>query len=188
MNILDYILIVLIAINVYGGIRRGLIRQIAALVGIFLGLYAAFRFHPAVAGILEDRFGLKEFFSRITGSASQLFPGLPDALLMTVSLLIIFISAALVAGYVGSIVVKGMKVVKLTFIDRLAGGGLGLFKGLLIALIIVQILSLQPMTSWGKSVEHSYLAPRFSECAPQVFAEVREWIEDRLPDDKSDNL
>ncbi len=187
MNILDYILTILIGINVYGGVRKGFIRQIAALVGIFLGLFAAYRYHPNLAALLEESFGLKAFFVRITGTASQLFPGLPDALLMTTSLLIIFIAAAVIAGYCGSLAVKAMKVVKLNFIDRLAGGGLGLFKGLLIALIIVQMLSFFPMTSWQNTVENSYLAPRFSEYAPRVFSEVREWIEDRLPDQEPEN-
>ncbi len=182
MNTLDVILIILIGLNIYGGIRKGLIRQIAALFGIFLGFFIAYHYYQELAELLGNRFGLRDFFLNITGTASQLFPGLPDALVISVSLILIFIATAIVAGISGSVLARMMKVVKLSFVDRLAGGGLGLFKGLLIALIIAQILLLVPMTSVGQMAEDSYIAPRLSTYAPQVFDEISEWIQQRIPD------
>ncbi len=180
MNIFDYILIIIIGLNVYGGFRLGLLRQVGALFGILLGLFIAFQYHASISQWFDEMFNLRDFFTGLLGGADRVLPGLPDALLMFLSLLVIFIVCAVLGSYVGRLAARLVQLVKLSFLDRLAGSAMGLLKGLLIALIIVHISSFFSMTAVGGLVENSSLAPRFLEYAPQIFEEMKDFISNNI--------
>ena len=60
MNILDIIVLLLIAGAALNGLRRGFVRQVARLVGFVLALVIAFRFSPDLAAWLRERIPLSE--------------------------------------------------------------------------------------------------------------------------------
>ena len=57
-NWLDWALVVLLFLSVTGGLRKGLIRQAIDFAGLFVGLFFAWQFSPAVAHWLNVSFKL----------------------------------------------------------------------------------------------------------------------------------
>lgn len=65
MNLLDGIILILLAAGALSGYRRGLIGAAASFLGFLGGIWLAGHYYIPLAGILEQRLGLEELFTRI---------------------------------------------------------------------------------------------------------------------------
>lgn len=122
MNTLDIVLCCVLGFLTIRGFFRGLIREVAAIFGLLLGYILANVYHPELAHLLEPRLG---------------GPGLAKL----VAYLSIFLGAVAVVFVVASLVRKLLKLIMLGWLDSLAGGGTGFFKGALLCSIIVMALT-----------------------------------------------
>jgi len=109
MNWLDIILIVILAISVFGGLRNGLIKGVLGLAGIIVGVVLAGMYYVTLAGSLT--FIPHEGAAKLTAFA------------------IIFIVVLVIAGVVGTILSKLASAIMLGWLNRLLGGVLGLVIG-----------------------------------------------------------
>ncbi|MBW1857845.1 MAG: CvpA family protein [Deltaproteobacteria bacterium] len=66
MNILDYIILGLMAFFVVKGIFRGFFREISSLAGIIFGIWIGNHYHPQMADLLKTYIPLEKSLSLIS--------------------------------------------------------------------------------------------------------------------------
>ena len=130
MTIVDWVVIVILAAAVLGGLAQGFFRSASALVGLVAGLViAAWNYQKLSAVIIP--------LVRI------------PALAHTISfLLIAFVVMALFA-LLGNLLAKALRLLGLGCLDRLAGAAFGFFQGSLVVVIgILVLVAFFPQIHW----------------------------------------
>lgn len=108
MNWLDWVLLVLLGLSFFWGLRRGFIGAFIPMVGLIVGVFLAGRLYEPLAVRL---FGSDEAIARIG------------------AFLIIVAAVALVASLVARVLTHVVSLVMLGWVNRLAGGAFGLVMG-----------------------------------------------------------
>ena len=109
MNWLDIVILISLAVAVFGGLVTGVVRGVVNLAGLILGIFLAGRFYETVAGWLG--------FIHNTGVAHAVAFG---AIIVIVMIL---------AWIVGGLLQKLVSGIMLGWLDHLLGGLLGLLIG-----------------------------------------------------------
>lgn len=122
MNTLDIIFCVILGFLGLRGIFRGLIREVASILGLLLGFILANTYHGQLVPLLEGPLG---------------GPGLANL----AAYLGIFLGTVAVIFVLGTLIRKILKLIMLGWLDSIGGGALGLFKGALLCSIIVMALT-----------------------------------------------
>ncbi len=145
LNILDFILIGFTLMGMIKGFRIGFIQSIVSFVGWFIALIVGSRLAPVVA---------LNFVGVVDSEVLQLALGF-----LTVALCILALLQLIVW-----IVKKMLETLKLSFLDKLAGGVLGTFKHVLIILVVLNFMFpvFSKIPFWQKSV----LVPELLPYAP----------------------
>ncbi len=170
MNWLDLIIMLTVAWYGWTGIKTGLVGGLARILGLFLGLAAAFQFHrpladaanlkwnlvpalgkwlpvPAVgpgglAGA-DGRFALpKGVLDGLGGPGVPLNQALASGILDLLSFIIIFLIVSKGAVIFGSILGNAVKMFLLGPVDRLGGFILGAAKGLVMSAVLVALMKI----------------------------------------------
>ena len=130
MTVADWIIVVVLAASVLGGIAQGFLRSIFSLGGLVLGLLLAAWNYGRVAAFLKPLVRREE---------------VADA----IAFLLIAILVMAAAGIVGSILSKVVHKIGLGCLDRLLGAVFGLFQGaLLVTVCILVTLAFFPQAGW----------------------------------------
>jgi len=121
INILDLGLGVLVVLFLVRGLLRGLVREVAGLVAIFLGLVLAGRFYPQLmpqfAGVIES--------SRWTA-------GLSYGAIFALTLIIVAVCTALIKRF--------MAMTFTAWLDNLLGALVGLLKGVFVCALLLALM------------------------------------------------
>ncbi len=148
MNILDFIIAAIIAYCIIRGVFRGIIKEASSIIGVFAGLYAAYTYHPSLS---KDLAGFKNLFP--TGEYINI-----------ISFLLLFTLVFLIVGALGILIRILLKIVFLSWVDRLFGGVFGFIRGFMIASVLVFVLT--TFLSGGASViRESALTPFVASAA-----------------------
>lgn len=150
MNVLDLILIILLAIAGISGFRKGVITQICGIAGLLLGILLAFRFSDWLSRILN----IGESFSWL------------------LSFIIILIVVVLVLYWAGWLVKKLVRVIGLGILDRLGGFILGVAKwGLVFSLLLGLLVNFTKTTKIVEPevITESKLYPPLKKLGDWVF-------------------
>ena len=123
MNFLDFILVGILCVALIRGLMRGMIRQVASLLGILAGFVAAGHFHLRLLHLLRSH-----------------LPSIPH--LEVLSYVIIFTASWLLAVLLGMVAVRLSKAMLMGWADRLLGGMLGLLKGAVASVVLIAVLTL----------------------------------------------
>ena len=123
MNIRDFILLTILTIALIRGLIRGMIRQVASLLGLIAGFVVAGHLYVGLIPLFKSH-----------------FPSLPY--LEVLSYLAVYIATWLTVVLLGYLFVKLSRAMLMAWADRLLGGILGFFKGLVAAVILVAVLTL----------------------------------------------
>lgn len=118
MNFFDITVVVILAYCIIRGIFRGLLKELASIIGVFGGYYAAYTYYMVIAKPL----------SRWVSHTGYL---------KLLSFFIIFCSVFLVISIVGVIINYLLKLAFLGWFDRLTGALFGAVKGILIVSILL---------------------------------------------------
>lgn len=140
MNWLDVVLAIIIGLSLLAGLKKGLAREVMALAALILGLLCGLWFY-GVAGSL-----VRPFVSS-------------DKLANGIGFFIVFGMILLLGALVGRLVEKIMKLIHLSWLNRLLGGAFGLLRGVLISTVIILILMAFAPKPPPRSVVESRLAP-----------------------------
>ena len=114
MNVLDIVILVLLALLVFRGLTQGLIKSLAGLLGLIVGVMLAGRYHEQLAGSLFD------FISN---------PDWANIAAYVAIILAVWIVFAILAG----ILTKLTSIIFLGWVNRLGGALFGLLMGMFIA-------------------------------------------------------
>jgi len=123
MNILDIILAVPLLWFAYRGFQKGLVIELASLVALILGIWAAIHFSFFAADFLTDNFDIGPKYLPVT------------------AFIITFIVVVLGVILVGKIVEKFINLIALGFLNKLGGLVFGIVKAAFFLSVIALIIN-----------------------------------------------
>ncbi|MBN1904800.1 MAG: CvpA family protein [Deltaproteobacteria bacterium] len=139
MNILDYIILVPLLYFTIKGIIRGLIREVASLAGIMLGIWLGMVYQQELSMVLRDY--------------------LPDnRFIPLISIALIFVLLVILCNLAGWGIRLIFKKASLGWFDRLTGGLFAVIKTIFLAYVFIIILTFYTAKN-GPLISESFLAP-----------------------------
>jgi membrane protein required for colicin V production len=164
MNPLDITISVVLGFCLIRGFFRGLVKELASIVGVLAGFFAANLYYPL----------LSEFLARWISQT---------AYLNILSFLLIFCSVFIVISVLGIIIRYLMNITSLGWFDRLFGVGFGVVKGLLIvSVVLLALTTFLPKQS--PVIKDSALAPYVMVVADKmgkvVSREMRDTFDEKM--------
>lgn len=152
MNPFDMVIVVILSFCLIRGIFRGLIKELASVIGVLAGFYAAYTYYPLLQGV---------FTQWVSNSAYR----------SVLSFLLIFCGIFIIIGIVGVIIKYLLNIAFLGWVDRICGAGFGIVKGVLI--VSVLMIALTAFLSRGAPiVKDSLLAPQVTLVAEKMIKVV----------------
>jgi membrane protein required for colicin V production len=121
VNMLDVILLAIVAWNVITGFMAGLARVGIGLAASLLGILLGFWFYYIPA----------QFFREYLGSAASNLLGF----------FVVFAVCVLAGAIVARVASRALKLVGLSFLDRLGGAAFGVLRGAVIAVAVVTVIT-----------------------------------------------
>jgi membrane protein required for colicin V production len=130
MALVDWLIVIVIALAVLGGFQQGFFRSASSLGGLLLGLVLAAWNYGRVAALFVP-------LVRI------------DAVADVIGFLLIALVVMAVVGFVGGFLGSAMHQIGLGWLDRLAGGAFGFLQGaLLVTVVILVTVAFFPKAHW----------------------------------------
>lgn len=123
MNYLDVFIAVPLIWGLYKGLSRGIIKELASLLGLALGIYGALRFSEQFHLLIQENTSIDESFIPIIAFA------------------VTFLIIILMVRVLGLILDKIIKIVALGLISRMLGGIFGMLKMALITSALLLIVN-----------------------------------------------
>ena len=153
MNYLDIIIAVLLVVFGLSGWKKGIITEVATLLGLGLGLYGAFRFSDYTAEHLVQWWEINPKYLNI------------------IAFIVTFVIVAIVVNLIGKAVSKVVTTLNLGFIDKIGGFLVGLAKGVLLCSLLVMLMNVFKITGVVKEEvkEESLLYPWVEVTIPYVY-------------------
>lgn len=161
MNWVDVTILVIIGLFAWRGLTTGLLKGIARLAGLFLGILFAIKYDSQLADLAGSKWHLAEKLNKYLSFPSDLWNdsmswwssrGLPFSggeqvqnilstrLLEMFAFILIFLVVYWLTYFVGSLLSRVARMAFLGPVDRLGGLALGFVNGLVIVLIMVALL------------------------------------------------
>lgn len=173
---IDWVLLGVLALSVLSGYTRGLIKQALDFAGLFVSLYLAGRWSPAMAAWLNSNFNISNHIRNF------LLPALGDyrlepVVLSVLSYLLVWCLVSAAFGILGHFLESVAKLPLLSSVNRLGGALLGALKGGIIVFIVASLLSFLPATAQlGALAQRSYVATRVRYISPLFYQHLQELI------------
>ena len=164
MPVADLVILALLAISIWKGFSRGIVREGLALAGWVIGLIVAIN-------------GYQQFGAVLAPLSST--PSLQKA----VAFLVLCLSIVLLSSLIALVLSELLKALALRPVDKLAGAGFGLARGLLIVLLAIGLLApfLQQDAWWQEASIPQALLP-YVPVAHQVTDEIKKQVhQQQLP-------
>lgn len=155
MNYIDIFILVIFAWAAYKGYTKGLIIELASIIALLLGAYAAFHFSVFTGDILKNNLGLN----------SEYLPVISFIVTFIIVIILVFLLAKLIEGFVN--------LVMLGFVNKLSGAVFSIAKSFIILSILLLSLNIindkvhfipekmksgsffyRPMTATGQFIMH----------------------------------
>ncbi len=122
MNAFDILIVVVVSYGLIRGLFRGLVKEVASILGVIGGFFAAYLYYEPVAGWL-------------TALVSN--PGYRKIL----AFMILFCGVLIVVNLIAIVLKYLLNLIFLGWLDRLGGVGFGLVKGVLIVSVVFMALT-----------------------------------------------
>jgi membrane protein required for colicin V production len=122
MNFFDIIVIVILGYCLIRGAFRGLVKELSSIIGVFGGFFGAYTYYPVLAKPL----------SKWIANVGHL---------NLLSFLIIFCGVFIIISILGIIINYLLKIVFLSWLDRVSGAMFGAMKGILIVSVLLIALT-----------------------------------------------
>ena len=151
MNPFDILMITILAYGLIRGIFRGLVRELASIVGVLGGFYAAYTYYPHAARLISPW---------ITNTAY----------LNILSYMAIFSIVVIVVGILAVVIKYLLNIAYLGWVDRVCGALFGVLKGgLVICVFFIVLTAFLPKGS--PFIKDATLAPHVATVS-EVMAKV----------------
>ncbi|MEI7897071.1 MAG: CvpA family protein [bacterium] len=123
LNYLDYIMLVILALFIFQGYRKGIIISLASVAALILGIYIAVHFSNYLDATLMEHLKPSRKWLPI------------------LSFSITFLAVVIVVMLVAKLTAKLVDVVGMGFFNQIGGAAVGLVKGVILISILLFILS-----------------------------------------------
>lgn len=168
MNFLDILFIIPLVWFAYQGFKKGLIVELASLVALILGIYAAMYFSGYAADFLVNNMGVDSKYVPIT------------------SFILTFIVVVVIVHFIGKILEKLVNMVALGFLNKLAGSFFGILKAaVLISVVLLIINEFNDDLISRQKKKNSFLYEPISEIAPFLWNRLEDF---KFDDSKIEEL
>lgn len=140
MNIVDIIIVALLALSIFNGFRRGVVNSLVTLVGTILAFVVAFYLKTPVSIFMYEHlpfFSIGGVFENITVINILIYEGLSFVITLFVLLLLIKILAR-VTGFVDKVLGK---LILLGLPSKILGAVVGLIQGYLVAFLALFVIT-----------------------------------------------
>jgi len=155
MNYIDIILLILLFLSAINGLRKGFIEELAGLLALILGIWAALHFSGIVAQLLAENFG---FHNRY---------------LQGISFLITFIIVLILVNIIGVFASRLINAIQLGFLNRLAGLVFGVIKGALVLSVFLVL--------FNKLDQDVHLLHRDAKAGSRLFVPIKNFAPSIFP-------
>jgi len=159
MNWLDAIIVIILILSLVTGFINGLVKEVASLAALILGIWGAIKFSTFTAGKLYDYFDMTGHYVGII------------AFLVTFGIIVVIIH------FIGILADKIVSAASLGFINRILGIVFGLLKAVLIMSVFFVVLNaIDSRRSFlpKKTIEESKFYNPISDIAPAIFPVIGE--------------
>ena len=176
MNTVDIILSVVLLLGVIQGFLKGFLVELAGLLALVLGIYAAIHFSDITFALLED------------------FTSWKKEHLYWVSFAVTFIVVVILISILGKILTKIVNLIALGILNRIFGAVLGFFKMVFLVSLFFMFLSYSNLFNIGeKTLEKSILYPPIRQLAPAILPRLIEEVQEKEipkpePKDENENI
>jgi membrane protein required for colicin V production len=160
MNALDIIFLAVLGYTTFRGFFRGLIKEVSAIVGIFLAYVISNNYYTA----------LKPHVGEIV---------VWESYVPAVSYGLMFLLVLLGIGFLGFTFRKSLQLANLSFFERLLGGVFGFLKGYLVC-VLVMIALMLTLASGSKFLTQSRLAPYMAAFSAGLASYAPEEVQETL--------
>lgn len=133
MTTLDYIIIILLAVSLFLGFKKGLLKQLGSLAGVIIGIVAARLFTSSLSQWLAE----KGYFDYLVSAAPEMFREYVNS---TIAALILFIGGYFLTRLIVSLLNFTLGVFPLNFINRCTGAVFTVFINFLILSLILNFI------------------------------------------------
>ena len=169
MNYLDIIIAIILFLFGWQGLRKGLIREVVALLAFGVGIYGAMHFSDFTAAHLQDFMDIKPQY------------------LNTVAFVLTFIVLVVLVNLIGHLITKAVRSLNLGFFDKLGGFLFRALKGVLLCSTIVLVLNNLLWIGVVKEEvrQQSFLYPYVEKTVPYLykgFDLVKGYAHEMLPE------
>ena len=159
MNWLDAIIVVVLILSLVSGFINGLVKEVASLGALIIGIWGAIKFSSFTAAKLYDYFDMTGHWVGVV------------AFLVTFGLIVVIIH------FIGIMADKLVSAASLGFINRILGIVFGLIKAVLIMSVFFVVLNAidvrRPFLP-KKTIEESRFYNPISDVAPAIFPIIGE--------------
>lgn len=153
MNYLDIIIAIILFIFGYRGFKKGLIIEIVSLTAFLVGIWGAMHFSDFTATHLSE------------------FTEINPKYINTVAFILTFILLVILVNLIGKLVMKFIKTMNLSTVNKIAGFILGAAKGVLLCSLLLMVLNnLQIMGLVKEEVKkESLMYPYIEQAVPYIY-------------------
>ncbi len=123
MNIIDLVLLILLAWGLFKGFKNGLVHEVASLAALILGIFGAIHFSDYTSDLLIEHFELSGRYLPI------------------ISFAITFVVIVIAVHFLAGVMDKLIKAVALGLVNRISGAIFGILKTAFIISIIIFLLN-----------------------------------------------
>ena len=158
MNYIDIIILLFLLWGAYRGFSKGLIIEVASLLGLGLGVYVAIKYSSYTVGILVD------------------FLNISSRYISYIALAVTFVLVAIVVYIIGKLLTKLIDIISLGLINKLLGTILGIAKYFVIVcvlLMIVDALNIKFQFLSEETQQKSLLFYPFLNFAQKIYNSIR---------------
>jgi len=165
MNIVDIILLAILAGFAIQGFVKGLIYEVASLAGLIIGIYASFHFSKSLGGYIVEYLDIPEKYSS------------------AVAFILIFILVVILVHLIGKIIENFVDLVALGFINKLAGSVFGVLKAVVLLSLGMLIMD-HFNASWisSEKKEESLLYKPIEQVSPMLWEGFEQYGKEKIPD------
>lgn len=153
MSLLDFLIVLPIALFTYRGFINGIIKEVLSIVGIILAVFLTFQYMEPVGKAISPLFDEKSSY------------------IPFVSALLIFLGTVAVVNLVAFISKKILETIQLNFLNRIAGAGFGFLKsGIMVSAILIILAGFNIPSQQVREDSTTY--PHILKVAPWAYNSV----------------
>lgn len=166
MNWIDLIIGLLLVYTFYRGFTNGLVLELASLLALVLGIFAAYNYSDIVAIYIKEWVDWSE------------------TALLSISFILTFLIVVIVINLLGRIISNIIGMIALGLINKIAGGIFGLIKiSLIIGLIFLLADAIEEYVNIFEYqvVQSSFILNFYEDNVLDLFPQIIETVEDNIP-------